>query len=163
MAPSGVILLLKPFRVGDFIEAQSYTGTVKDIQIFHTRLLTVDNKMVIIPNGPLSTESLTNYSAEPLRRVDLSIGISYGNSYEQARNVLSRMIIDDQRILKDPEPFIGLGQLADSSINITVRLWVNAEDYWGVFFDMNDKVYKTFPEQGLTFPFPQMDVHLVRE
>jgi small conductance mechanosensitive channel len=158
-----IILLLKPYRVGDFIEAQGFTGTVKEIQIFHTIMLTVDNRTVIIPNGPLSTDALTNFSAEPIRRVDLTIGISYGDSYDKARDVLTEMIHTDNRILKDPEPFIGLHQLADSSINLTVRLWVKSEDYWGVYFDMNNKVYKILPEQGLSFPFPQMDVHLVKE
>ena len=158
-----IILLLKPFKVGDFVEAQGYVGTVKDIQIFHTRMLTVDNKMIIVPNGPLSTGSLTNFSAETVRRVDLTFSISYGNSYDKAKEVLNGMIRDEQRVLGDPAPFIGLHQMADSSINIVVRLWVKSEDYWGVYFDMNDRVYKTFPEQGLTFPFPQMDVHLVKE
>jgi small conductance mechanosensitive channel len=158
-----IILLLKPIRVGDFIEAQGFTGTVKEIQIFSTILLTTDNKTVIIPNGPLSTGALTNFSKEPTRRVDITIGISYGDSYDEASKVLTDMINADNRILKDPEPFIGLHQLADSSINIVVRLWVKAEDYWGVYFDMNDKVYKIFPDKGLSFPFPQMDVHLVKE
>jgi len=158
-----IILLLKPYKVGDYVETQGYTGTIKEIQIFHTKMLTVDNKTIIIPNGPLSTGSLTNYSMEPVRRVDLTIGISYGNSYEKAKEVLGQMIKEDTRVLNDPAPFIGLSQLADSSINIAVRLWVNAEDYWGVYFDMNDRVYKTFPDKGLSFPFPQMDVHLIKE
>jgi small conductance mechanosensitive channel len=158
-----IILLLKPYRVGDFIEAQGFMGTVKEIQIFSTIMLTVDNKTVIIPNGPLSTGSLINFSTQPTRRVDLTVGIAYGDSYEEAKKVLTDMINDDNRIMKDPAPFIGLHQLADSSINIVVRLWVNAEDYWGVYFDMNDKVYKTFPQKGLNFPFPQMDVHLIKE
>jgi small conductance mechanosensitive channel len=158
-----VILLLRPYKVGDFVEAEGYMGTIKEIQIFHTIILTVDNKTIIIPNGPLATGSLTNFSKEPLRRVDMTIGISYGNSYDKAREVLTEMINADERIMKDPEPFIGLHALADSSINIVIRLWVKAEDYWGVYFDMNDKVYKTFPEKGLSFPFPQMDVHLIKE
>lgn len=158
-----IILLLKPFKVGDFVEAQGYTGTIKEIQIFHTVLLTVDNKTIIIPNGPLSTGSLVNFSKETLRRVDLTFGISYGNDYDNARQVLTGLIQEDERILKDPEPFIGLHTMADSSVNIVVRLWVTAENYWGVYFDMNDKVYKTFPKKGLVFPFPQMDVHLVKE
>jgi small conductance mechanosensitive channel len=158
-----IILLLKPYKVGDFVEAQGFIGTVKEIQIFHTILLTVDNKTVIIPNGPLSTDSLTNFSAESIRRVDLTVGISYGDSYDNAREVLTEMINSDSRVLKDPEPFIGLHQLADSSINLTVRLWVKSEDYWGVYFDMNDRIYKILPTKGLSFPFPQMDVHLVKE
>lgn len=157
-----MILLFKPYKVGDYVEAQGYTGTIKEIQIFHTVMLTVDNKTIIMPNGPLSTGSLINYSKEPLRRVDLTIGISYGNSYDRAREVLEELISQDERILTDPAPFIGLNKLADSSINIVARLWVNAEDYWDVYFMMNDKVYKEFPNRGLSFPFPQMDVHLVK-
>jgi small conductance mechanosensitive channel len=157
-----MILLFKPYKVGDYVEAQGYTGTIKEIQIFHTVMLTVDNKTIIIPNGPLSTGSLINYSKEPLRRVDLTIGISYGNSFENAKEVLNRLIAQDDRILKEPEPFIGLNTMADSSINLVVRLWVNADDYWGVYFRMNNEVYNEFPKNGLSFPFPQMDVHLVR-
>ncbi len=158
-----IILLLRPYKVGDFVEAEGFMGTVKEIQIFHTILLTVDNKTVIIPNGPLSTGSLTNFSKQEVRRVDMTFGISYGNSYEKAREVLQEMIRADERIMSDPEPFIGLHALADSSINIVVRMWVKGEDYWGVYFDMNDKVYTTFPQRGLTFPFPQMDIHLIKE
>jgi len=155
-----VILLFKPYKVGDFIEAQGYTGVVKEIQIFTTVLLTPDNKTVIIPNGALATGSLINYSAEPMRRVDLSYGIAYGDSVEKARGILLGLIKEDQRILKDPKSFIGLGELADSSVNITTRVWVKTEDYWGVYFDMNEKVYNAFNESGISIPFPQMDVHL---
>lgn len=158
-----IILLLKPYKVGDFVEAQGYMGTIKEIQIFHTIMNTVDNRIIIIPNGPLSTGSLINYSKEPTRRVDLTVGISYGDSYAEAKKIITELIEADDRILKDPEPFIGLHTLADSSVNIVVRLWVNAENYWPVYFEMNDKVYKTIPEKGLNFPFPQMDVHLVKE
>lgn len=158
-----IILLLKPFKVGDFVEAQGYTGTIKEIQIFHTVLLTTDYKTVIIPNGPLSTGSLVNYSEQPIRRVDLTVSISYGDSFPKAKEVLTALIEADERILKDPAPFIGLHQMADSSINITTRVWVQTENYWPVYFDLNDKVYSSFPEKGLTFPFPQMDVHLVKE
>ena len=155
-----VILLFKPYKVGDFIEAQGYTGVVKEIQIFTTVLLTTDNKTVIIPNGPLATGSLINYSAQETRRVDLSYGIAYGDSVAKAREILLGVIKADPRILKDPEPFIGLGELADSSVNLTTRVWVKTEDYWGVFFDMNEKAYNAFNEGGITIPFPQMDVHL---
>lgn len=155
-----VILLFKPYKVGDFIEAQSYTGVVKEIQIFTTILLTTDNKTVFIPNGPLATGSLINYSAQPMRRVDLSYGIAYGDSVEKARKILLDIIEEDKRILKDPKSFIGLGELADSSVNLTTRVWVKTEDYWSVFFDMNEKVYSAFNEGGISIPFPQMDVHL---
>ncbi len=155
-----MILLFKPFKVGDFIDAQGYMGAVKEIQIFITVLLTPDNKTIIIPNGGLSTGSLTNFSAQENRRVDWSFGIAYGDDYDKAKEVLLAMFNDDKRILKDPEPFIGLGALADSSVNVTARAWVNAADYWDVFFEINEKVYKTFENEGLSFPFPQMDVHL---
>ena len=155
-----MILLFKPFRVGDFIEAQGYTGTVKEIQIFVTILTTLDNKTIIIPNGGLSNSSLTNYSVEPLRRVDWTFGIGYGDSVKTARDVITKLAAEDDRILKDPELFIGLAELGDSSVNFAVRAWVKAEDYWDVFFSMNEKVYNTFDSAGLNIPYPQMDVHL---
>jgi small conductance mechanosensitive channel len=155
-----VILIFKPFKVSDFIEAQGYTGVVEKIQIFTTILLTTDNKTVIIPNGPLANGSLINYSAEPIRRVDLSYGIAYGDSVQKAREILQKIINEDERILKDPESFIGLGELADSSVNLTTRVWVKTEDYWDVYFDMNEKAYNAFNEGGISIPFPQMDVHL---
>ncbi len=155
-----MILIFKPFKVGDFINAQGHSGTVKAIQIFNTILNTPDNKVIIIPNGGLSNSSMTNFSALETRRVDWSFGIAYGDDVAKAEEVLNKLISADKRILKDPAPFIGLGALADSSVNITVRVWVNAADYWGVFFDMNKSVYNTFGNEGLNFPFPQMDVHL---
>ena len=155
-----MILLFKPFRVGDFLEAQGQSGTVKEIQIFNTIMTTADNKVIIIPNGGLSTGIMKNYSKEENRRVDWEFGIAYGDSYDKAKAVLTRLIEADQRILKDPTNFIGLTSLGESSVNIVVRAWVKAPDYWGVFFDMNEKVYKTFAEENLNIPFPQMDVHL---
>ena len=155
-----MILAFKPFKVGDFIDAQGYMGVVNEIHIFNTILKTPDNKIVIIPNGGLSTSSMVNYSKEPTRRVDWTFGIAYGDDMENARKTLNELINADARILKDPEPFIALSALADSSVNIVVRAWVNAADYWGVHFDMNENVYKTFGKKGLNFPFPQMDVHL---
>lgn len=155
-----MILLFKPFRVGDFIDAQGHTGSVKEIQIFNTILTTPDNKTIIIPNGGLSTSSLTNYSVEPLRRVDWTFGIGYGDSVKTAREVIQRLADEDARILKDPELFIGIAELADSSVNFAVRAWVKSEDYWGVFFEMNEKVYNTFDKEGLNIPYPQMDIHL---
>lgn len=158
-----IILLFKPFKVGDFIEAQGHSGIVKEIQIFTTILLELDNKTVIIPNGPLSTGSMINYSTEPTRRVDLSFGISYGDSVERARKVLLELFKADERILKDPAPFIGLTELADSSVNLTARVWVKSEDYWDVYFDMNEGGYNAFNKEGISIPFPQLDVHLQKE
>ncbi len=155
-----MILIFKPFKVGDFIEAQGYMGAVKEIQIFITILTTPDNKTVVIPNGGLSTGSLINYSAEPTRRVDWSFGIAYGDDFDKAKDVILNMLKTDERILADPEPFVALGEMADSSVNITTRAWVKGEDYWGVFFDMNEKYYKEADKHGLSIPFPQMDVHM---
>lgn len=155
-----MILFFKPFKVGDFIDAQGYMGTVKEIQIFVTILKTPDNKTIIIPNGPLSTGSLVNFSKEATRRVEWTFGIAYGDDLDKAYALLQRLIDEDERILKDPEPFMALGELADSSVDIKVRVWVNAPDFWGVFFSMNEKVYKNFEKEGLSIPFPQRDVHL---
>ena len=155
-----MILLFKPFKAGDFIDAQGYTGTVKEIQIFVTILTTPDNKTIIIPNGPLSTGALTNFSAQATRRVDMTFGIGYGDDLDKAYEVLKGLIDADDRILTDPEPFMALSELADSSVNIVVRVWVNASDYWGVYFRLNEEVYKTFDKEGLNIPFPQTDVHL---
>lgn len=155
-----LVLLLKPYRVGDFIEAQGQTGTVKAITLFSTVLATPDNKNIILPNGGMSTGIINNYSKEDVRRVDWTFGIAYGDDYDKAKATIASLLEADDRVMKDPAYFIAIGALADSSVNITVRAWVASEDYWDVFFDMNEKVYKTFPKEGLNIPFPQMDVHL---
>ncbi len=224
-----LILLLKPYKVGDYIEAQGFAGTVKEIQIFHTLINTPDNKTIIIPNGGLSTGSINNYSFESYRRVDWKVGLSYGTDYAKAKEVILAMLDSDDRIVKrfieddiirrkelaekehelehsadatvseppkegwwkrfrrtrkehqealkekikeqttlneglpikrECPPFVALSELADSSINITVRAWVPASDYWGVYFGMNERFYKELPENGFSFPFPQLDVHL---
>ncbi len=155
-----MILIFKPIEVGNFIEAQGFMGTVKEIGIFTTILNTGDNKTIYIPNGPLSTNSLTNFSKEPLRRVDWKFGISYGDDVENFKTAINTFINEDSRILKEPAYFTGLSELADSSVNFVVRAWVEAKDYWSVFFDMNEKVYKRFGEYKLNIPFPQMDVHV---
>ncbi|MFZ1807238.1 MAG: mechanosensitive ion channel domain-containing protein [Cyclobacteriaceae bacterium] len=160
----GVMLLVfKPYKVGDFVEASGYSGTVNAIQIFNTVLKTADNKTIIIPNGGLSTSSITNYSTEERRRVDWTIGVGYGDDLDKARAVIKRLCDEDERILKDPEVFIAVAALADSSVNFTVRAWVKASDYWGVFFRMNEEVYKTFDKEGLNIPYPQMDVHVHKD
>jgi len=156
-----MILIFKPFKNGDLIEAQGHTGVVKEIQIFNTILKTPDNKTIIIPNGGLSTSSMVNYSTEEYRRVDWTFGIGYGDKTEQAKELLNKLMTEDSRILNSPaEPFVAVSALADSSVNFAVRAWVKAEDYWGVFFDMNEKVYNTFNKEGINIPFPQMDVHV---
>jgi small conductance mechanosensitive channel len=230
-----LILLLKPYRVGDYIEAEGYSGTVKAIQIFHTVINTVDNKAIIIPNGGLSTGSVNNYSLEEYRRVDWTIGLSYGDDFDRAAEVIRGMLLEDYRVVEkyidehkaamklraeqngEPEensldteepaddveveknhgfwsrffhrhrehnrmmkraiqakldikplpkadcsPFVGLNELADSSINITVRAWTRSSDYWGLYFDMNRRFYTELPQKGFAFPFPQMDVHIAK-
>lgn len=155
-----MIMLFRPFKVGDFISAQGYEGFVSEIQIFSTFLKTTDNKVVILPNGTLSTGTMTVFSKLETRRVDWIFSMAYGDDYDKAKAVLKRLCNDDQRILKTPAPFIELAKLNDSSVDITVRAWVNTEDYWGVYFSMNERVYKTFAQEGLNIPFPQMDVHV---
>lgn len=155
-----MILLFKPFKAGDVIEAQGYTGAVKEIQIFVTILTTPDNKTIILPNGPLSNGSLINYSTQEQRRVDFVFGIGYGDDVNKAKSIIADILSSDERVLKDPAVFIALGAMADSSVNLTVRAWVNAADYWGVFFDTNEKVYHAFNEGGINIPYPQMDVHV---
>ena len=155
-----MIMLFKPFKVGDFIAAQGYEGRVNSIQIFSTHILTPDNKTVILPNGALSTGPVTNFNKETERRVDWVFSISYGDDFDKAKAVLQRLCDADSRILKEPQPFIELGKMNESSIDITVRVRVKPEDYFGVYFKMNELVYKTFPEEGLHFPYPQMDVHV---
>lgn len=226
-----LILLLKPYKVGDYIETQGFTGTVKEIQIFHTVINTTDNKAIIIPNGGLSTGSINNYSLEQYRRVDWKIGLSYGNDYNEAKKAILAMLDSDPRVVKqyieddmklrrehemeasarehasevdsvtesdkkeswwtrfrnrrkshkleiqeklreqislneglpvkkDCTPFVGLDELADSSINIVIRAWTHSSNYWGLFYDMNERFYRELPEKGFSFPFPQMDVHI---
>lgn len=159
-AGGAMLVLFKPFKVGDFIDAQGYMGTVKEIQIFNTILKTPDNKTIIIPNGGLSTSSMTNFSTEPQRRVDFTFGIGYGDDIDKAKKVIESLIAADDRILKDPAHFIAVSELADSSVNFVVRVWANAGDYWGIFFDMTENVKKAFDKEGISIPFPQTDVHV---
>lgn len=154
-----IILLLKPFKVGDFIEAQGQMGTVKAIQIFHTIITTADNKEVYIPNGALSSGSVVNYSVNATRRVEWTVGVEYNEDYDKVEAVIRRLISEDPRILQNPTPFVALKELADSSVNIVIRCWVKGEDYWGVNFDMNRRIYATFNREGISFPFPQLTVH----
>ena len=155
-----MILLFKPYRVGDFIEAQGQIGTVKQIQIFNTIIHTPDNKVIIVPNGGLSTGIINNFSKETSRRVDWQFGIAYGDDYDTAKQVISNLLDNDNRILKDPTKFIALHSLGDSSVNIVVRAWVKQEHYWDVYFDMNEKVYKEFGNYNINIPLPQMDVNI---
>ena len=159
----GVMLLIfKPFKVGDFIDAQGFMGTVKEIQIFHTILNTPYKKTIVIPNGGLSTGPLTNFSTEPIRRVEWTFGISYSDNIDKAREIILDVIKSDDRILSDPEPFVGLINLNDSSVDLVTRVWVNSPDFWNVFFSVNELVKKSFDARGITIPFPQRDVHLIQ-
>jgi small conductance mechanosensitive channel len=154
-----IILLFRPFKVGDFIEYGATSGTVKEIQIFHTVMNTGDNKVVYVPNGSLSSGSVTNYSREDKRRIDWTYGVEYGSDFETVKATILEVIKSDSRILSDPEPMIVLTELADSSVNILVRVWVVTGDYWSVYFDMNQKIYEKFNAKGIGFPFPQLTVH----
>lgn len=158
-----IILILKPFRVGDVIEAQGYLGNVKEIQIFNTTLNTFDNKRIIIPNGALATGNLTNYSIEETRRVDWTFGISYGDSFDKAKEIIFDLLSKNEKVLKNPEIFIALQSLGDSAVNIVVRAWCNTPDYWDIYFRLNEEVYKSFSEQGISIPYPQMDIHIKKD
>ncbi|MCI5777275.1 MAG: mechanosensitive ion channel [Bacteroidales bacterium] len=160
----GVMLLLfRPFKVGDFIEVSGYSGVVKEIQIFNTFLTTGDNKVVLIPNGGISTSSMTNYSRLPERRVDLTFGIGYGDDIDKAYEAIRAVIARKPEILTTPEPFMAVSNLGDNSVDIVVRIWVKSEDYWAVFFYMNEFVKKEFDKQGISIPFPQRDVHIIKD
>ena len=158
-----MILTFKPFKVGDYIEAQGFAGTVNAVHIFNTILKTPDNKTIVIPNGGLSTSSMVNYSTEPTRRVDWTFGIAYGDDIDKAKEVLLALLHANEKVLKDPEPFVQLGELGDSSVNFKVRAWVNSADFWAVYFSVIENVYRRFGEVGLNIPFPQMDVHLHKQ
>lgn len=154
-----IILVFKPFKVGDYIDGQNASGTVKEIQIFHTILSTVDNKIIYVPNGSLSSNAIVNYSKQETRRAEWVFGVEYGEDFERVKAVLERIIAADERILQTPAPFIGLGSLSASSVDVKVRVWTKSSDYWDVVFDMNRVVYETFNKEGIGFPFPQLTVH----
>ena len=154
-----IILLLKPFKVGDYVEAQGVAGTVCDIQIFHTLLTTVDNKTIFLPNGALSSGNIIHYSRQSRRRVNIAINVEYGQDIEKAKALLFDLFKKDQRILQEPAPFVAVSALAESSVVLTVRLWTEAANYWGVFFDTQEAIYAEFNKQGISFPFPQLTVH----
>jgi len=156
-----MILLFKPYEVGHFIEAQGFMGTVKEIQIFTTVLSTPDNRKVIIPNSPLATGTITNFSAMPTRRIDFSFGIGYSDDIDKAKDILLKMAENDDRVLKeDNPPEVMVEALGDSSVNLKLRTWVKSEDYWSLFFDITENVKKQFDGAQISIPFPQRDVHL---
>lgn len=158
---SGVMLIVfRPFTSGDFVEVAGIAGVVEKITIFSTQLRTGDNKEMIVPNGKIYGDVITNYSAKPTRRVDMVFGIGYDDDIKQAKALLETILSEDSRILKDPAPLVAVSELADSSVNFTVRPWVNSADYWGVYFDTHETVKIRFDEAKISIPYPQMDVHL---
>ena len=159
LAGGVIIIVTKPFKLGDFISSQGTDGTVKAVRLFHTEVLTPDNKVVFIPNSTLSSSLVTNFSHEELRRVEWTIGIEYDEDYQRVRQVILALLQQDQRILTTPEPTIVLHKLNDSSVDILVRAWVASGDVWPVFWDFNERVYADFNAKGIGFPFPQLTVH----
>jgi len=161
---AGVMLLVfKPFKSGDFVEAAGTSGTVKKIGIFTSTMTTPDNKEIIVPNGAIYAGNITNYSAKETRRVDMVVGIGYDADLKKAKTILREMLEADERVLADPAPTVAVAELADSSVNFVVRPWVKAADFWGVKFDFTEAVKLRFDEEGISIPFPQMDVHLHKE
>jgi len=155
-----LILLLKPYKVGDFIEAQGFSGTVKEILIFNTIINTPDNKAIIIPNGPLSTSSINNYSLEEKRRVDWTVGVAYGTDFEKAKEIILSLLSGVKGIARDSAPEVYISKLADSSVNLEVRAWCETSCYWEIYFKVNELLYRELPARGIDFPYPQMDVHV---
>lgn len=155
-----LMIVFRPFKVGDFIEGAGTAGSVKDIQMFTTTLMTPDNKTIIIPNAKLSGDNIINYSSAPTRRVDLTVGVAYDADIKHVKGVLEDIVAQDSRVLKDPPHKIAVAELADNSVNFTVRMWVNSGDYWGVYFDTTEIVKLRFDEEGIGIPYPQRDVHI---
>ncbi|HIS10034.1 MAG TPA: mechanosensitive ion channel [Candidatus Avibacteroides excrementipullorum] len=154
-----IILIFRPYRVGDYISAQGIEGVVKEIQILYTIINTTDNKMIFVPNGGMSNGLVINYSRNDMRRVDLVFGVEYGTAFEKVESVLKEIIASNDKILNSPEPAIAMSQLADSSVNISLKVWTKTADYWDVYFFLNKTVYATFNEKGISFPFPQLTIH----
>ena len=158
-----MILLMKPYRVGDFISAQGQSGTVREIKLFSTVITTGDNRTIYIPNNSIATAIVDNYSTAGQRRVDWTVSIAYGDDIRVAREALLEILRADSRILADPEPVVWVAALGESSVDLSVRAWVDSADYWNVFFENNERFYAHLPERGLHFPFPQLDVHMQKE
>mgnify|MGYP006286712903 CR=1 FL=1 len=158
-----LMIIFRPFKVGDYIEGAGTAGTVENIEIFTTQLKTPDNKTVIIPNASLTAGNIVNWSTKPTRRVDLVMGIGYGDDIDKAKEIMADVLSKDARVLTDPPPTIGLVELADSSVNFVVRPWVNSADYWEVYFDLTETIKKRFDAEGISIPFPQRDIHVYQE
>ena len=157
-----MLILFRPFKVGDFVEAGGVSGVVEEIQIFSTRMRSGDNKEITVPNGQIVGSTITNYSAKETRRVDLVVGVGYNDDLKKVRAVLEDILAKDERILKDPAPTIGVSELADSSVNFVVRPWVKSGDYWPVLFDTQETVKLRFDAEGISIPYPQQDLHIVK-
>lgn len=158
-----MILLMKPYRVGDYISAQGQSGTVREIKLFSTVICTVDNQTIYIPNNAIATAIIDNYSTADDRRVDWTVSIAYGDDVDVARKAILSILAEDTRVYREPAPVVWVSALADSSVNLVVRVWTKNSDYWNVFFENNEKFYKQLPLHGINFPFPQMDVHVKKE
>lgn len=155
-----LILLLKPYKVGDYISMQGQSGTVTGIQVFYTVLYTPQNQKIVIPNGAAANDSIVNYSAEDTRRLDFAIGIAYSEDIDKAKSVLKRVFENDERVLTNPDPEYLVEGLGDNSVNLKVRAWANTDNFWPLYFDVHENVKKAFDEENITIPFPQRDVHL---
>ena len=158
-----LIIIFRPFRVGDVIDAAGTSGKVEEINLFSTILATPDNKTVMVPNSSIINSTITNYSNKPTRRVTLCIGVGYNDDLKFVKETLLQIISEDERVLKDPEPLVAVRELAQSSVNFTFRVWVNNDDFWNVNFDMLEKIKTTFDERGISIPFPQMDIHTKKD
>ncbi len=161
---SGVLIIIfKPFKGGDYVNAGGCEGFVDEVGIFTSSILTIDNKRIIVPNSKIMSDTITNYSAKETRRVDIIAGVSYNDDVDSVKDILLKILAGDQRILKDPPPFVGLLEMADSSVNFAVRAWVKTDDYWNVFFDTNERIKKTFDAENISIPYPQLDVHMDKD
>jgi small conductance mechanosensitive channel len=161
---AGVLMIVfRPFKAGDYIEGGGVSGTVEEVQIFTTYLTTPDNKEIIVPNSKIMGDNIINYSAKETRRIELVVGVGYGDNLDQARAIIKRILEADTRILKNPEPMIVISELGDSSVNFSIRPWVKTADYWGTYFDLLETIKKSFDREGISIPFPQRDVHMYQE
>jgi small conductance mechanosensitive channel len=161
---AGVLMIIfRPFKAGDYIEGGGVSGTVEEVQIFTTYLTTPDNKEIIVPNSKIMGDNIINYSAKETRRIELVVGVGYGDNLDQARAIIKQILEADTRILKNPEPMIVISELGDSSVNFSIRPWVKTADYWGTYFDLLETIKKSFDREGISIPFPQRDVHMYQE
>lgn len=160
---SGVMLIVfRPFKVGDFVEVAGIAGVAEQVGIFSTTMRTGDNREIIVPNGKIYSDIITNYSARDTRRIDMVFGIGYGDDLRKAKEIIESILAADERILKDPAPLVAVAALADSSVNFNVRPWVATSEYWNVYYDLTEKIKLAFDENGISIPFPQMDVHIAK-